>query len=262
MNIALACAWHPRGEFQRFLKIYPALEQVYTSMAISLPPGSVAKEFRLLDELPSVTPVITRDWSWGRHLALRQALERGADHIQYADFDRLVRWVEIQPDEWRRVATSIQAADCTLVGRTERAWETHPQALRQTEKISDVALSDLLGKIYDLSAGSKGFSRRAAEFILANSQVVEDQAGRALGTDGEWPVLLKRGGFELKSVLVDGLDWESADRYQEEAASPTEQRLAAQAYDVDPKNWERRVQVALEIVEAGLAAAKRPLIYP
>jgi hypothetical protein len=261
MDIALASAWHPRGELQRFLKIYPALEQVYSSMAISVPPGSDPKEFGLLDELPKVSVVVTQNWSWGRHIALRQALETPAEQIQYADFDRLVRWVEVQPDEWRQVATSIPAADCTLIGRTEKAWETHPQALRQTEKISNLALSGLLGKIYDLSAGSKGFSRRAAGFILANSQVAQDQPGHALGTDGEWPVLLKRGGFILKSVLVDGLDWESADRFRENAASLTEQRLAAEAYDADPRNWERRVQVALEIVEAGLAAARRPLVY-
>jgi hypothetical protein len=262
MSIALASAWHPRGELQRFLKIYPVLEQVYTSMAISLPPGSDPEEFGLLDELPNVSVVITQNWSWGRHIALRQALETPAEQIQYADFDRLVRWVEVQPDEWRRVATSLHAADCILIERSEKAWETHPQALRQTEKISNLALSGLLGEIYDLSAGSKGFSRRAARFILANSQVAEDQPGNALGTDGEWPVLLKRGGFILKSVLVDGLDWESADRFRENAASPTEQRLAAEVYDADPRNWERRAQVTLEIVEAGLAAAKRRLIYP
>jgi hypothetical protein len=263
MNIALATAWHPRGELQRFVKIYPALEQVYSSMAISIPPGSDLKEFGLLDELPKVSVVVTQNWSWGRHLALRQAMESSAEQIQYADFDRLVRWVEVQPDEWRRVATSLlHGAGCTIIERSEKAWETHPQALRQTEKISNLALSGLLGEIYDLSAGSKVFSRRAARFVLANSQVAEDQPGNALGTDGEWPVLLKRGSFVLKSLLVDGLDWESADRFRENAASPAEQSLAAEAYDADPRNWERRVQVALEIVEAGLAAAKRPIVWP
>jgi hypothetical protein len=262
VNIALATAWHPRGELQRFLKIYPTLEQVYSILAISVPPSSDPKEFGPLDELPKVSVVVTQNWSWGRHLALRRSMQSSAEQIQYADFDRLVRWVEVQPDEWRRVATSLHDADCTIIERSEKAWKTHPRALRQTEKISNVALADLLGKIYDLSAGSKVFSRRAARFVLANSEVAEDEPGKALGTDGEWPVLLKRGGFVLKSLLVDGLDWESADRFRENAASPAEQRLAAEAYDADPRNWERRVQVALEIVEAGLAAAKRPFVYP
>ncbi|HZD56086.1 MAG TPA: hypothetical protein VE136_05155 [Anaerolineales bacterium] len=262
MELALAAAWHPRGELQRFLKIYPQLEQVYSGMAISLPPDADPKTFERLDELSNVSRVITRNWSWGRHIAVRRALGTAADYVQYADFDRLVRWVETQPDEWRQMALSLQSADCTIFGRSERAWESHPQALRQTERIANLALAGLLGGVYDLSAGSKGLSRRAAEFILANSPVAEDQAGRALGTDAEWPVLLRRGGFVLKSLLVDGLGWESADRYRAEAASPAEQRLAAQAYDADPKNWEGRVQVALEIVEAGLAAAERLLFYP
>lgn len=262
MELALASAWHPRGELQRFLKIYPQLEQVYSDLAISLPPDSDPAEFESLHRLSKVSLVVTRNWSWGRHIALRQALRTPAGYVQYADFDRLVRWVETQPDEWRGMALSLQSADCTIFGRSEKAWESHPQALRQTERIANLALAGPLGGVYDLSAGSKGFSRQAAEFILANSPLAEDQAGHALGTDGEWPVLLKRGGFEVNTILVDGLDWESADRYRLKAASPAEQRLAAQAYDADPKNWEGRVQVALEIVEVGLAAAERPLIHP
>jgi hypothetical protein len=58
---------------------------------------------------------------------------------------------------------------------------------------------------------------------------------------------------------VDGLDWESADRYQEQAAKPDHQRLAAEQVDADPLSWEWRVRVAKEIVEVALEAAMRKL---
>ncbi|HEX9028054.1 MAG TPA: hypothetical protein VF823_02690, partial [Anaerolineales bacterium] len=104
------------------------------------------------------------------------------------------------------------------------------------------------------SAGSKAFSRNAARFLVQNTT-----PGRALGTDGEWPVLLMRAGFEVDYVTVDGLDWESADRYQEYAAGPERQRHAAEEYDSDPQHWAARSAVALEIVEAALETSRRPL---
>jgi hypothetical protein len=106
----------------------------------------------------------------------------------------------------------------------------------------------------DLSAGSKGFSRRAAEFLMSNSP-----PGRALGMDSEWPVLLHRAGFRIDYIEVGGLDWESADHHQPQAANLETQRRAAEAYDQDPRHWAMRVHVAMEIVQAGLDAMQRPL---
>jgi hypothetical protein len=263
MNIALASAWRPRGEMQRFLHIYKQIEPVYSAIAISLPPSSDLADIAPVEKLPKISLTETQDWSWGRHAALRLALESGADFIHYADFDRLVRWVETQPKEWQDcVEEIIPSGACTIFERSEKAWSTHPRALRQTEQLSNLTLSHFLGRIYDLSAGSKSFSRGATQFILANSPEIEGHSGRALGTDGEWVLLLHRGGYTIKSNKVDGLDWENADRYQEKAASVSDQQLAAQAYDANPQNWEQRVLIAKEIIEAGLEAAQRPLIDP
>jgi hypothetical protein len=262
MSIALASAWRPRGELRRFVRIWPQLDRAYTSIAISLPPGTDLGGLKPLQEHIKITLIVTRDWSWGRHAALRAAMESAPDTVHYADFDRLVRWVETRPEEWRGCLERILQADCTIVERSEAAWASHPQALRQTERTANMFMSHFLGEIYDLSGGSKGFSRRAARFILANSPESPGNSGRALGTDAEWPVLLHRGGFRLQSVQVDGLDWESADRYQVQAVSFDDQRLAAQAYDADPHNWQARLRIAQEIIESGLDAAHRPLIYP
>ena len=244
MNIALASAWHPRGELSRFINIIPQLENVYTSIAISLPPGTDMAGLKPLQEQAKIALLVTQDWSWGRHAALKAAMGSSPEIVHYADFDRLVRWVETRREEWHHCLERIQEADCTIVERSEAAWASHPQALRQTERLANIFMSHFLGRVYDLSAGSKGFSRRAARFILANSTEMASKSGRALGTDAEWPLLLHRGGFRLQSLQVDGLDWESADRYQEQAVSFADQRLAAQAYDADPKNWGDRLRIA------------------
>lgn len=246
----------------RFRKIFPQIEAAYAAITISLPPGTDPAEFSQPDTLSNVSLAVTEDWSWGRQVALRHAFIASPDFIHYADFDRLVRWVETYPEEWRRGLDRIQDADYTIFERSEKAWDSHPQALRQTEKISSGVIAHLVGRFHDFSSGSKGLSRRAAGFLLANSREEQGSSGRALGTDAEWTILLHRGGFCLQSVPVDGLGWESADRYQAQAASPEAQRRAAEIYDADPENWAQRVRIAQEILECAFEAFQRPLIYP
>jgi hypothetical protein len=250
--VALASAWMPRGELERFRALCPVLAQVYANISVSLPPDADPTLVRALEGL-DVRVVVTTDWSHGRHDCLRLALATGAPFIQYVDFERLLRWASRLTDEWRATVDAVRRADCLVIGRTPAAYATHPQALVQTEAVSNHVFSHLLGQPLDLSAGAKGFSRRAAEMVLASSA-----PGRALGMDSAWVVLCHRAGFCVESLLVDGLDWESADHHRAETASRDEQRRAAAQYDSDPANWARRVAVAQEIVEAGLSAWETP----
>ena len=254
MSIALATAWNPRGELARFERLYPQLRSVYCQIVVTLPPDVDSAVTTTLQAMERVQPVVTPAWSWGRYLTLKTALDTGADHIHYVDFDRLLRWVETRPDEWWQTVRRVIQSDCLLIGRTEQAWTTHPQALRQTEAISNAVFSHLLGQALDLSAGSKGFSRAAVATLMANTE-----PGRALGTDSEWIVILHRAGFAIDTVLVDGLDWETADRHQSIAAHSDMQQAAAVQYDADPMHWKMRVGVASEIVDAGLDAMRREL---
>jgi SAM-dependent methyltransferase len=256
MSIALATAWYPRGELPRFIDLLPQLMRCYSGMVVTLPPDVGKDVTQSLGDLNHVRVLVTEDWAGGRHMALQGALEVSTTHIQYADFDRLLRWVETRPEEWLQVVEIIQRTDCLIIGRTERAYGTHPRALTATEAISNQVLSHLLRGSMDFSAGSKGFSRAAVECIMANCE-----PGHALGTDAEWPIILSRAGFKVDYVTVDGLDWESADRYRPEAAEPDDQRKAALAYDADVSNWERRVDVAKEIVHSGLHAIQKDLNF-
>ena len=180
MNIALATAWHPRGELGRFLKLLPVLQGAYTGIAVSLPPDTDVSFIQEIDDLDQVAAVETPEWSWGRYLALKRALQFSGTHIQYADFDRLLRWIETRRDEWQQILHVIQEHDCLIIGRTPDSYQTHPQALVRTEAISNQVISYFLGQPLDVSAGSKGFSHQAVEFILANCE-----PGNALGTDAE-----------------------------------------------------------------------------
>ncbi len=259
MTIALATTWNPRGELPRFNRLLPQLKQVYAFIIISFPPvadSDVIQVFQTghLASRSDLVVALNRDWSHGRYVALQKALEIPADYIQYADMDRLLRWVETRPREWLETVAKLEQFDCLVIGRTDAAYRSHPQALIQTEMISNRVVSYLLGRSMDVSAGSKAFSRPAAEFLVAHTE-----PGHALGTDGEWPILLHRAGFTVGYVEVDGLDWESADRHRQGPAGLSAQRLAAEAYDADPSHWAWRAQVALEIIQCALDSAHRTL---
>jgi hypothetical protein len=254
MTVVLAATYHPRGEINRLRRLYPLLQAIYTDIVISMPPSAQAEDVDAVKMLPNARAFVNTEWPQGRYTALKKSLETDASHMHYADMDRLLRWVEIAPDELRQTVAQVERSDCLVIGRTGQAWETHPQALRQTEKISNSVFSALLGQELDLSAGSKSFSRRAVEFLMVNTL-----PKRALGADSEWIVVLHRAGFKVESILVNGLEWETADRYSDQAADAETQRRAAEIYDTDAQHWAMRVGVALEIVQAGLDAMGREL---
>ncbi|MBK9751536.1 MAG: hypothetical protein IPO91_32885 [Chloroflexi bacterium] len=177
---------------------------------------------------------------WGG-LWLRAGVAIGADYIHYVDADRLVRWHERLPDELAQTVEQLSRADFTAIGRTPAAFAT---SLATTEQLTS-----------DAGHAGSGFSLAAARFILQNSQPI-----RPMGTDAEWAVLAWRGGFSIQSVEVEGLDWESADQYQDKAADEQQQAQVAEAYDAKPTSWAFRVRVANEVIEAGLEALTRPLL--
>ena len=259
MSVCLAATWNPRGEMPRFQRLLANLERVYASIVISFPPHAEQQVLELFTSgeycsRSNILIIHNHTWAWGRYAALQKALETPAAQIHYADMDRLLRWVETRPEEHLRALQTMEKVDYLLMGRSEAAYRTHPQAMIQTEAISNQVISRLIGQAVDVSAGSKGFSRCAATFLIENTK-----PERAIGTDGEWTVLLHRAGFLINYLEVDGLDWESADRYQDCAAGSEAQQAAAQAYDIEPDNWAARVGIAMEIIQSGLDAAVRYL---
>lgn len=253
MTIALACAWNPRGELARFVSAHAQLTSLYAHVVITVPPNCPADVVDALQGLPRVTVVVTPDWSHGRHLAIQQAADC-APFVHYADLDRLLRWIETDAMGLQEVLARIQQTDCLIIGRTPAAMATHAHALQDTEAIINTVFSRILGQQVDLGGGTRGFSREAVQFLLRHSP-----PGKAIGTDSSWPILLQRGGFKVEAIAIDGLTWEVPDHYRTHAADAQTLQATADAFDHDVSHWIRRVQVAREVIEEGLAALEQPL---
>lgn len=236
MDTVLACTDYPQRELARLHSLLPQLAEVYAAIVFSVPAELTKDEINALEMTPKSTVVVNAEWSRGRHAAIQTALETPATHIHYADLDRVLHWIETYPGEWRRVVSQIPTTDCLIIGRTDAAFQTHPQALQQTERIINAVFSYVVGQTIDLGGGSRGFSRQAAQFLMTHSV-----SRQAWCVDAEWVMLLYQGGFKVEYVAVDGL------------ASPG----YPTTYDEDAKRWAFRVNVALDIVQSGLATLRK-----
>ena len=65
-----------------------------------------------------------------RRAALELALEWDPAAILFCDFDRVLHWAECYPDGLARVVTDLAARDFTVLGRTARAFASHPRIQR------------------------------------------------------------------------------------------------------------------------------------
>ena len=67
--------------------------------------------------------------------ALKQALDLKVDALIYCDLDRALHWMRTYPKELRKIAETPPENDLVLIGRTKRAFETHPETQKLTEGI-------------------------------------------------------------------------------------------------------------------------------
>lgn len=180
-----------------------------------------------------------------RRKALRAGLEAGTTHLQMCDFDRALHWVAHYPQELETVIAETARYDLLVLGRTERAWATHPPYQADTEPLFNKVFALVTGRSWDVGAGSRGFSRRGATKLLELSQEP------TIGIDAELPLLLLgREGFDVAFRACEGLEFETADRFGAEIE-------AAGGYDsweaemcANPARWVYRLRVALLIAEA------------
>jgi hypothetical protein len=253
MSITLACTWRPRGQLARFQRLYPVITALYTDVVIALLSDEQTIR-QSLQEHARISVVQPPDIAAGRHLAIYTAAQQRGDFIHYIDFDRMLRWLETQPEEVSDILHLIPQYDCLIIGRTPEAFATHAQAIQQTETIVNAVVSFLLDRNVDTGGGSRGFSRQAVRFLQQHSI-----AGSAISTDAEWPILLQRGGYTVGYRAARGLTWEVPDHHKAHAVDPESQQAAAAEYDRDATRWEMRVKTAQSIINAALEAAQKTL---
>lgn len=180
-----------------------------------------------------------------RREAVDQALHMNADHILFCDADRAAHWIVNYPDEMAHILTEITAYDLTVIGRTPRAFAAHPHVQTDTEGIVNRVFAAVSGQAWDITAATRGLSRRAAAAIVQHDRV------ETVGTDASWPLLLMQlGGYALGYVETEGMEYETADGYADAVAAAGSETAWKAGIDADPRHWLFRLNAARMEVEA------------
>ncbi|HEU4323830.1 MAG TPA: hypothetical protein VFS21_11840 [Roseiflexaceae bacterium] len=253
MITALTATHHdPDGRlYAQTARALPQLLHIFGRVAVQLTRTTVPESAALLREAgvlvgvePEGRPGGVAHLGWARRDALALGLRLETPCVVLCDFDRALHWAERFPEELAAVAAAASAHDCTVLGRTPRAFASHPQVQVATEAAVNRAFAALCGHDWDITAAARALSRRAAAAILDGCPET------SIGTDAAWPLfLLRAGGFSLGYRATEGLEFETPDRYPAEiaAAGGLDSWLAAHDRSVD--RWLERLEVArLEIV--------------
>lgn len=138
--------------------------------------------------------------AYARRESVNFGLSGKADFFHYCDFDRLLTWMSKHPNELKEIVKEVADYSYIILGRTERAFYTHPIEWIETEKITNKIFSLEFGQDVDITAGSCSFSRVSAEYI--------NKYSKDSMTDAEWPMIIHRiAKSKVGWKAVNGLEY-------------------------------------------------------
>ena len=239
----------PRGVSLTLLDLGPdpvttALES-YPLVVVAMTPTTDARVNTRLQQL-GVHVIPGGQVGEGRRAALMAA---GADQLACfsCDFDRWLHWARFWPDELAALPARVArlgggrriAPWYVCLGRTARAFATHPAAQRLPETATNRALWAATGRRLDAVAGAAWLTPEAVEIILAGSR--EPTAA----TDLEWPALiLRHDPGRLRDLRCEGLEWETPDFHAAEIAAAGGVQPWTRATFDTPAMWAARLRLA------------------
>ncbi|WP_409273488.1 hypothetical protein V1499_02350 [Neobacillus sp. SCS-31] len=202
-KVALITVIHdPSGKkIELFKQLQNELESIYPELFIAISDQSSAELVEVMECSRFNVKVIPKK---GAAEARREAVSFGltgdSGHFHYCDFDRLLTWGKNHLVELKQIVQRIPEYGYLILGRTERAMDTHPVEWKETERITNKIVSLELGQEVDITAGSCAFSRKNAEYIKEYSK------GKM--TDAEWLMIAHRiANSDTGYIPVEGLEY-------------------------------------------------------
>ncbi|MGI5836396.1 MAG: hypothetical protein ACOX87_07880 [Chloroflexota bacterium] len=251
--VALVSTMHdPEGRMVEATKLLiDRLLEMYEAVVVA-PTSHTSPD--ILDALRGATVELLEESNGrigvGRRHALRMGLRTTASHLQYCDFDRILHWIGRYPEELASTLEELQKYDYTIIGRTDRAFASHPRVQRDTEAITNHAFSLWFGQPVDISAGSCGVSRRAAALLLEKSVAPSN------ATDAEWPALVQTTGkMTVGFTRTEGLEFETPDYFADEIAQAGSLEAWLEERSRPLTAWIARTRLTLESLESILAVS-------
>ncbi|HEX6385219.1 MAG TPA: hypothetical protein VF177_11160 [Anaerolineae bacterium] len=258
MRVTLAVTYHdPEGRlYETARHTLPVLTEIFDRLVVKASPAANERSLALWQgagaNIERATASGLPKLGQVRRATVALALQLDTSFILLCDGDRALHWARYYPQELAAVVAALPDYDFTVLGRSERAFATHPRVQRDTEAIVNLVFAAVSGHEWDVTAAARGLSHRAAEAIVAGC------GDDSIGVDVSWPLYLQQSGrFSLGYRATEGLEFETADRYIDEmvAAGGRAQWLAR--LDADPQRWAHRLHLARLEVEAMIPYAPK-----
>jgi hypothetical protein len=250
-TLTLAATHHdPEGRMVAQIdRMLPALRRIFAAIAIHATdetPDAHLGALRAAGALIQRAPTEGHAWiGRARRGAVALGLQHPGSHMLFCDLDRALHWAEFYQAELVETAAWLAAHDFTVLGRTPRAFASHPQTQRDTESIVNAVFARASGELWDITAAARGLSRAAAQAIVDGC----DEA--SVGTDAAWPLfLMRRGGLRLSYRETEGLEFETLDRYEDQAEALGGRDAWMARLDGSIREWALRLDIARAEVAA------------
>jgi hypothetical protein len=253
LDVALATTHHdPQGRLYEHIRAaLPRVRAVFDSLAVIHTSAThrpsldllAAAGVHIMQQPPGSEGV--EKLGAARRAVIARAFQTGAPFVMYCDLDRALHWAAFYADELGKVVARIPEHDFTVVGRTPRAFASHPRLQRDTERVVNDVYAAISGNRWDMTAAARGLSRRAADVLFEGC--TED----TIGVDVAWPLhIQQRTQLPLGYLEADGLEFETADRYKGDVAAAGGLARWLEQLDRDPRRWVRRLELARMELEA------------
>ncbi|NMC36599.1 hypothetical protein GYA49_06170 [Candidatus Beckwithbacteria bacterium] len=183
------------------------IKSLFPDIAIAVTDATNSNLLNLLDHLKiPYQKTLTGKGSLSRRRALETGLQSQAQTFFHIDLDRLLFWLDQYPQELEKVLQQCKNLNnqFLVIGRTVKAWQSHPIWQQEPEALTNQAISRELGVKLDVTAGCYAFDRTIAQII---TQTAQGEASCV--SDIEWVMIAKHIGAQILSIKVDGLSYET-----------------------------------------------------
>ena len=249
MKTVLATTIHePQPRLLKQLRDYtPLLKLNNESMIAAYSPETHHSVISILEDLGYVTVQGGESIQSVYTAALNRSLQLLPDHVFYCDLDRLIHWAKKYPEEYHGTRLMALDYDFLMVGRTPEAFLTHPETQTCTEGIVNRIASKTIGfeATKDVVGTCWGLSRPLTQLLASSLEL------NTYGFYCGWPVTAWRSAKRKTYTEVNGLEWETPDRYEAE--------IAAQGYAewlngfTNNREWKRRCSMLDDFVQTFLS---------
>jgi hypothetical protein len=178
--------------------------------------------------------------------ALKLPLDKTTNCLFYCDFDRALHWIKTYPEELKQLTESPPGNDYVLIGRTKRAFQTHPETQTMTEGIGNTLASKMLSlpETRDILGTTWILTPELAEMII------KKESKNQFGFYTDWPETLWRSAKRPLYIEVEGLEWETPDRYREEIKTLGLEKWKQKFQTAS--EWRKRTEMLSDFIESSL----------